>query len=156
MEGQVNDDRFLIPTKWGRFAAYGLIGWCAEVLFTGIHDFVRNHDRRLPSRSSIWMFPVYGLLAPLYEPLHDAVRDKPAPVRATAYGFGFLAVEYATGQVFRALLGEAPWDYSYAKRHVHGLIRPDYFPLWAAAGLALEPIHDILAGARRGTIDVSA
>jgi uncharacterized membrane protein len=148
MEGQVNEGRFVIPTKWGHFVAYGLIGWCAEVLFTGIHDFIRDRDNRLPSRSSIWMFPVYGLLAPLYEPLHDAVRDKPVPVRAAAYGIGFLAVEYATGRVFRKVLGQAPWDYSYAKRHVHGLIRPDYFPIWAAAGLALEPVHDVLAGRR--------
>jgi uncharacterized membrane protein len=141
--------RFVVPTKWGRFAAYGLLGWCSEVLFTGIHDFIRDRDNRLPSRSSIWMFPVYGLLSPLYEPLHDAVRDKPVPVRATAYALGLLAVEYSSGVVLRTLLGRAPWDYSYAKRHVHGLIRPDYFPIWAAFGLALEPVHDILTGRRR-------
>ena len=145
----MNEGRFVISSKWGRFAAYGLIGWCAEVLFTGIHDFVRNRDKRLPSRSSIWMFPVYGLLAPLYEPLHDAVRDKPAPIRAAAYGIGFLVVEYGTGRVFRKLVGQAPWDYSYAKHHLHGLIRPDYFPIWAAAGLAMEPVHDILTGRPR-------
>ena len=48
--------------------------------------------------------------------------------------------------LFRLILGQAPWDYSYAKRHVHGLIRPDYFPIWAAAGIALERVHDALAG----------
>lgn len=149
MEGQVTDDRFVIKTKAGRFAAYGLLGWCAEVLFTGIHDFVRYKDKRLPSRSSIWMLPVYGLISPLYEPLHDAVRDRPALIRAAAYGIGFLTIEYAAGQVFRQLLGEAPWDYTDARYHVHGLIRPDYLPLWAAFGLALEPIHDTLAGHRR-------
>jgi putative ABC transporter type IV len=138
--------RFTIPSKGGRFLAYGLIGWCGEVLFTGIHDFVRLRDRRLPSRTSIWMFPVYGLMAPLYEPLHDRIRGLPAPVRAVAYGAGFLAVEYGTGRLFRLILGQAPWDYSYAKRHVHGLIRPDYFPIWAAAGLAMEPVHDTLVG----------
>ena len=140
--------RFVIPSKAGRFAAYGLLGWCAEVFFTGIHDFMRHRDRRLPSRSSIWMFGVYGLMSPLYEPLHDAVRDRPVAVRAAAYGLGFLAVEYATGRVLRKVLGDAPWDYTYAKRHVHGLIRPDYFPIWAAAGLAMEPVHDILTGRR--------
>ncbi len=147
MEGQVSvppDGRFAISSKGGRFLAYGLIGWCGEVLFTGIHDFVRFRDRRLPSRTSIWMFPVYGLMAPLYEPLHDRIRGLPAPVRAAAYGAGFLAVEYGTGRLFRLILGQAPWDYSYAKRHVHGLIRPDYFPLWAAVGLAMEPVHDTL------------
>ena len=139
------EGRFAVSSKSGRFLAYGLIGWCGEVLFTGIHDFVRFRDRRLPARTSIWMFPVYGLMAPLYEPLHDRIRGLPAPVRAAAYGAGFLAVEYGTGRLFRLILGQAPWDYSYAKRHVHGLIRPDYFPIWAAAGLAMEPVHDRLA-----------
>jgi hypothetical protein len=63
--------RFVVPTKRGRFVAYGLTGWCAEVLFTGIHDFIRTHDTRLASRSSLWMFGVYGLMQPMFEPLHD-------------------------------------------------------------------------------------
>jgi uncharacterized membrane protein len=140
------DGRFVVRTKLGRFAAYGLLGWCAEVLFTGIQDYVRDRDNRLPSRSSIWMFPIYGLVSPLYEPLHDAVRDLPVPARATAYALGLMAVEYSSGAALRRVLGQAPWDYSDARRHVDGLVRPDYFPLWAAFGLALEPVHDILTG----------
>ena len=146
----MSDTRFVVRTKLGRFAAYGLLGWCGEVVFTGIHDYVRDHDSRLPSRTSIWMFPVYGLLSPLYEPLHDAIRERPIPVRAAAYALGLMGVEYSSGVVFRRLLGEAPWDYSYAKRNISGLVRPDYFPLWAALGLALEPVHDILIGRRPG------
>ncbi len=139
-------DRFAIPGKAGRFVAYGLLGWCAEVVFTGIHDFIRHRDPRLPSRTSIWMFPVYGLMAPLYEPLHDALRDRGVVLRAAAYGAGFLAIEYTSGVLLRRVLGDAPWDYSYARRHVNGLIRPDYFPLWAGAGLAMERVHDVLTG----------
>ena len=138
--------RFVIPSRRGRFVAYGLIGWCAEVLFTGIHDFIRQRDPRLPSRTSLWMFPVYGLMSPLYEPLHDALRDRGVALRAAAYGAGFLAVEYTSGVLLRRVLGDAPWDYSYARRHVNGLIRPDYFPLWAGAGLAMERVHDVLTG----------
>jgi uncharacterized membrane protein len=151
MEGAMSDSdgQFVIRSKAGRFAAYGLLGWCAEVLFTGIHDYARYRDNRLPSRSSIWMFPVYGLLSPLYEPLHDALRDRPVPVRAAAYAVGLMATEYSCGVVLRKLLGHAPWDYSYAKRHLNGLVRPDYFPLWAAFGLALEPVHDVLTGRRQ-------
>jgi hypothetical protein len=91
------------------------------------------------------MFPIYALIAPLYEPLHNAMRERvPRPVRGAVYGVGFLAVEYATGAALRGWRGEAPWDYSYARVHVNGLVRPDYFFLWAAAGLALEPLHDRL------------
>jgi uncharacterized membrane protein len=131
----------------GRFAAYGLIGWCAEVVFTGLHDYLRTRDPRLPARTSLWMFPIYGLLQPAYEPLHDAMRGRvPAPARGAAYAAGFFAVEYATGRILRRLIGRAPWDYSYARWHVQGLIRPAYAPIWALAGLALEPVHDRMTG----------
>ena len=127
-----------------RFLLYGLTGWCAEVLFTGIHDYIRHRDPRLPSRTSIWMFPIYGLARPLFEPLHRSLEQRGAsPVtRAATYGVGFLAVEYASGRALRSLLGAAPWDYSEARANVDGLIRLDYFPLWACAGLALERLHD--------------
>lgn len=91
------------------------------------------------------MFLVYALIQPLYEPAHHRLRGRPAPLRALVYGLGFTAVEYGSGRVFRALRGEAPWDYSYARVHVDGLVRPDFAPLWAAAGLALELVHDRLA-----------
>jgi uncharacterized membrane protein len=153
----VDDGRFRVRTRWGRFVAYGLIGWCAEVAFTGVHDFVRTRDRRLPSRSSLWMFPIYGLLAPLYEPLHDAMRDRgvPAPARAAVYGFLIMVIEYATGSGLRKAIGDAPWDYGDARWNIHGLVRLDYFPMWAAAGLALEPVHDRLAGRLSKTEELS-
>ena len=46
-------------------------------------------------------------------------------------------------------LGRAPWDYSYARRHVDGLVRPDFLPLWALYGLALERLHDALTSQTR-------
>ena len=89
------------------------------------------------------MFPIYGLARPLFEPLHRGLERRKAsvPARAVAYGLGFLAVEYATGAALRRALGDAPWDYSDATANVNGLIRLDYFPLWAAGGLALERLH---------------
>jgi len=128
-----------------RFVIYGLVGLCAEVFFTSIVGFVRGRDRRLIGQTSLWMFPIYGLIEPLYEPLHDALREPlPAAGRGLVYGLGFLAVEYLSGRLLRAVLGEAPWDYSHARPHLHGLIRLDYLPLWAGAGLALERLHDRL------------
>lgn len=126
----------------GRLPVYAVSGVAFEVAFSALHDVQRGRKVRL--RTSPWMLPVYALLLPLYEPVHDRVRDLPWPVRGSLYGAGFLAVEYASGRVFRRILGEAPWDYTYAKRHVDGLIRPDYFFLWALAGLLCEPLHDAL------------
>lgn len=90
------------------------------------------------------MVPVYGLVQLLYEPLHNRLRDRSSIARGAAYGAGFLIVEYTTGKFFRELRGAAPWDYSGAALNVGGLIRLDYFFLWAAFGLALEPLHDHL------------
>lgn len=130
-----------------RFLVYGALGWCAEVAFTGLTDLIRTRDPRLPARTSLWMFPIYGLVRPLFEPAHDLMRDRvPAPARAAAYAAGFMAVEYATGRALRALVGRAPWDYARVRLNVDGLTRLDYAPLWAAAGLALERVHDRLTG----------
>src|ERR671931_838285 len=136
-----------IDSRLGRFAVYGALGWCFEVLFTGLHDFIRTRDPALPSRSSLWMFPIYGLLQPLYEPLHDAMRGRvPAPARGVVYGGLIMGIEYASGRLLRRGVGQAPWDYTSARRHLDGLVRPDYFPIWAAAGLAMERLHDRLTG----------
>ena len=125
-----------------RFAAYAAVGWCAELVWTRLAHLHR--PRRGDGVPSAWMLPVYGLAQPLWEPVHEALRARPLLVRALAYSAGFLVVEYASGRVLRAAVGEAPWDYSHAPLHLHGLIRADYAPVWAAAGLALEPLHDAL------------
>lgn len=126
-----------------RTLVYAAVGFAHEIVFSALHDRVRGRDVRF--RTSAWMLPIYALITPLYEPLHDSMRGRvPRLGRAAVYGLGFLAVEYATGAGLRRWRGEAPWDYSYARVHVNGLIRPDYFFLWAAAGLALEPLHDHL------------
>lgn len=96
------------------------------------------------ARTSLRMFPVYGLARPLFEPAHERLRGRSVAARGTVYGVGLLGVEYATGRLFRRALGSAPWDYSYARRHVDGLVRPDFFPLWAGYGLLLERAHDLL------------
>jgi hypothetical protein len=127
-----------------RLPVYAIAGFAFEVVFSALHDLGRGRKARF--RTSPWMLTVYALLLPLYEPVHDRLRGKPLPGRATVYGLGFLAVEYASGSIFRRALGDAPWDYTYAKRHVNGLIRPEYFFLWAFAGLLAERLHDELTG----------
>jgi len=132
-------------SRLGRFAVYGALGLGTELAFTGLKDLARSGGRSFRGHTSPWMFPVYGLAQPLFEPAHDALRSRaPVPARALAYAAGFTAVEYASGRVLRAVLGEAPWDYAHARWNVHGLIRADYAPLWALAGLGLERVHDAL------------
>jgi hypothetical protein len=119
-----------------RFLAYGVAGLTAELAWTGLRE---------RPRTSLWMLPVYGGAQLAFEPVHDSLRARSVAERACAYGLGFTCVEYASGRALRALRGEAPWDYAHARAHLHGLIRADYIPVWACAGLAFERLHDALA-----------
>src|SRR5437868_5114905 len=122
-----------------RAAVYGFAGWAVDSLFVSAHT-----GRRRPS--SLLNVPVYALAQPLFEPVHDRLRGRPAPLRAAVYGVGILGVEYASGRLLRRLAGRAPWDYGGARFAVDGLIRLDYLPLWAVFGLGLERFHDLLVG----------
>lgn len=139
-----------MPALLVRFVLYGMLGWCVEIVWTALRSTATREQRgwRLAGVTSLWMFPIYGLLAPLYEPLHTALRPQPWPLRGLVYGLGFLTVEYVGGWLLRRLVGVCPWDYTGRSRfQVHGLTRLDYGPLWALFGLALEPVHDLLVRA---------
>jgi uncharacterized membrane protein len=129
-----------------RFVLYGLLGWCAEIVWTAALDFARTRDVRLAGTTYLWMFPIYGSIAFLYEPLHDAIRSWPLPARALVWSIGFTAVEYASGWAIERATGRCPWDYvaAGARFAINPYVRWDYFLVWAAAGLLLEPVHDFL------------
>jgi len=133
-----------ILTAGERFLAYGLTGWAIDSLYVWLHT-----GRRRPS--SLLNVPVYGLAQPLFEPVHDRLRERPLALRGTAYGLGILSIEYMSGRALRRLLGQVPWDYSAARFGIDGLARLDYLPLWALFGLGLERLDDVLRGAQTGS-----
>ena len=110
----------------------------------------RDGDWRLSSHTYLWMLPVYGSAAFLFEPAHDRLRDRPRWQRGVAWTAGIFAVEAASGTAIRRLTGEVPWDYARPRgskpvpRHLKGLVRPAYAPMWFAVGLGLERLHDRL------------
>jgi hypothetical protein len=143
------------------FVAYGLLGWCAEIVWTASYDAVAGTRRkegdtvgrvamtraerlRLAGHTYLWMFPIYGSAALLFEPVHDAVRDWSWPLRGVVYTIGLFTVEALAGFVLKWTTGRCPWDYSYARTSIGGVIRLDYAPLWFVFGLALERFHDLL------------
>jgi len=130
-----------------RFVCYGIFGWCVEVIWTAVTRKISGvaRDWRLQGFTCLWMFPIYGLAVLLYEPVHNAVRTRAWPLRALLYAMGIMTVEYATGRALRRLTGACPWDYSQRARwHIHGLVRLEYAPAWAALGLLMERLHDFL------------
>lgn len=134
-----------------RVLGYGLAGWCSEVLATGLRAPRRDGDWRLTGTTYLWMLPVYGSAAVLFEPAHDAARRAGWPwwARAATWTVGIYAVEAVSGELLRALTGEVPWDYRRPRgraavpRSWRGLVRPAYAPVWCAVGLGLEALHDL-------------
>jgi hypothetical protein len=147
-----------------RFLVYGLLGWCAEIVWTATYDAVTGTRRadgdtaarartsraerlRLSGRTYLWMLPIYGGTALAFEPAHEIARGLPWMVRGALWAIGIFAVEAAAGWGLKRLTGRCPWDYSYARASVGGLIRLDYAPIWFVGGLALERLHDALVQA---------
>lgn len=146
-----------------RFLLYGLIGWCAEIVWTAASEAIagtrpaaddprrleplsRAERLRLQGHTYLWMLPIYGSAVFLFEPAHDAIRGWWWPWRGAVYMLGIFGVEAVSGVLLRVITGRCPWDYSYARLHVAGVIRLDYAPVWFGFGLLLERVHDVLKG----------
>ncbi|HET6911572.1 MAG TPA: hypothetical protein VFH54_19770 [Mycobacteriales bacterium] len=135
-----------------RFLVYGLAGWCSEVVTTGLRSRGRDDNWRLTGTTYLWMLPIYGIAAVLFEPAHDAARRAGWPLwsRGLAWTAGIFAVEAASGEAIRAVTGEVPWDYARPRgrkpepTHIRGLVRPSYAPVWFLVGLGMERMHDLL------------
>src|SRR3954466_13165752 len=97
-----------------RFLLYGLAGCCSEVVTTGVRSRGRDGNWRLTGTTYLWMLPIYGSAALLFEPAHDLVRraDWPWWRRGALWTAGIFAVEAASGEAIRRFTGEVPWDYT--------------------------------------------
>jgi uncharacterized membrane protein len=129
-----------------RFWIYGLFGWCFEIVWTAVSEKVQGvqRDWRLAGHTYLWMFPIYGLLAPIGEPVHDALRGRIWIVRGLAYLLAIWTVEFASGWILRKLTGKCPWDYSHLRGNIQGIITLEYAPVWLLFGLGFERVHDAL------------
>ncbi|NLN18613.1 MAG: hypothetical protein GX162_04955 [Firmicutes bacterium] len=128
---------------WIRFVIYGLLGWAVEITWTGLGALWRG-DPRLPGRTYLWMFIVYGSAALVLEPVHNLIGPWPWPYRGLVWTFSIFFIEYAAGWLLRELTGVCPWDYTSVRFSIRGLIRLDYAPAWFVLGLFFERLHRIL------------
>lgn len=132
------------------FFKCGIAGWCLEVLFTSTESIMAG-DWRLMGKTSLLMFPIYGmgaLLEPIGRGIDQWISDAPMgllSIRDRIFRHGLLymvlifVAEYISGTWLRAK-GICPWDYSGRHSNIHGLIRLDFAPLWFATGLLFEQI----------------
>lgn len=136
------------------FCRCGIAGWCLEVMFTSV-DSIMAGDLRLMGRTSLIMFPIYGLGAFLLPISHiidnwltgipgleAAGVDRMSGVgRMIRHGLIYMVLifiaEYITGMWLTGL-GICPWDYSVWPDNVGGVIRLKFAPLWFGTGLLFE------------------
>ncbi len=132
------------------FLKCGMTGWCLEVLFTSTESIVAR-DWRLMGRTSLLMFPIYGmgaLLAPIGGAVDRWLSWRPGlPLsfrdRTVRHGMLYMVLiftmEYISGAWLKAR-GMCPWDYTGRNSSINGLIRLDFAPLWFLTGLLFEQI----------------
>lgn len=118
-----------------KFIQCGVIGWCAEILWTGLHSFVSGNFQ-LIGQSSLWMFPIYGCAA-IISPLSRAYRKCSTFVRGLVYMVHIFFGEFFFGMILKRFR-ICPWDYSASPFNIDGIIRLDYAPLWFGLGLFYE------------------
>ena len=109
-----------------------------EVFWTGIWE-LKNKNLRLTSKTSLWMFPIYGMVVFL-EPFFRILSPVNFLLRGLIYATFIFIGEFVTGLLLKRV-DICPWDYSHTKYHVQGVIRIDYLPAWVAAGLIFERIY---------------
>lgn len=124
------------PLAW-RFVLFGGLGIFFETVFTALLDIFKNRRFRLYGFSFLWMFPIYGLLAFLFPPIHHWVANLPWFVRGFLYMTGIYFVELVTGSVLTALTGSPIWQYT-DRFNYKGQITLLYAPVWFAVGLVVE------------------
>lgn len=120
-----------------RFLICGGIGWCMEIFWTGLHSLGQK-EATLTGRSSLWMFPIYGMAA-VIGPVSRKIRHTPLVFRGCIYTLGIFFAEFCSGSLLK-YFSACPWDYSKSPLNIRGLIRLDYAPLWFIAGLFFEKI----------------
>lgn len=120
------------------FIFCGLSGWCMECFWTGLHAIFKKTDRTLSCKTSIWMFPIYGMAA-FIMPISKILKNNCAFVRGGIYTIIIFATEWMTGKLLKKYKA-CPWDYSKSKLNYQGLIRLDYAPVWFIVGLFYEKL----------------
>lgn len=126
-----------------KFVFYGVIGWIAEIIFTGLGSLLSG-SVQLSAHTYLWMFPIYGL-AVFLEPIHARLRSVPWMARGIVWACLIFFIEYVSGWLLKTSVGVCPWDYStYSRFALDGFIRLDYFPVWFAAGLIFEKVSTFI------------
>lgn len=117
------------------FIHCGLLGWFLEITFTAFHAF-RKRDMRLPGTTSVWMFPIYGLMA-FCSPICRLLKNRSLWFRGLVYTGVIFTGEFLTG-IWLHRKNLCPWNYERSRWNLSKVVRLDYAPFWFITGLLYE------------------
>lgn len=114
--------------------AYACLGLLVEVVFTGISSGISG-DRRLTSKTYLWMIPVYGFGGVIITEIISYLSTWHILVRSIVVTIAIYTIEFTSGLVLQRLIGRCPWQYTDKHGRIHrnsvlGLIRLDYVLFW--------------------------
>jgi len=122
---------------------FACVGVAIEVIFTAVSGFIKTRNLKLTGYTYLWMFPIWGIAAPLYALVYPQIVHWNFAFRCLVYALILYVLEYGSGWLLRLALGECPWEKNYleSRWNVHGLIRLDYFPAWFVAVFFFERLY---------------
>lgn len=142
------ETKFDLKEFFINFLKCGVAGWCMEIIFTSFESIAAG-DMKLMGKTSLHMFPIYGLgvfLGPISRMMDRWIGDAGVlrlKDKFWRHGLNDMVLiftaEYVTGYLLKSK-GICPWDYSGRRFSIDGLIRLDFAPCWFAAGLIFEKL----------------
>ena len=124
---------------FSRFIFFGFIGLLGEIIFTAGKDAILKKNYQLSGRTSLWMFPLYGLIAFFFPLIAHHVSSFSWWGRGIIYMIVFYIVEYVAGSLLRRF-NACPWQYP-SRLSIGGRIYLPFAPVWFLAGLSIEWIY---------------
>ncbi len=115
------------------FACFGVT---TEVIFTALQNLVNKTplcDKplfTLAGNSYVWMIFIYALIPIIAHYVYYKFNQNNIFLRIIIYVLLIYLFEFVSGFILQQVLGECPWHYTQGWQ-IMGLIRLDYFPVWA-------------------------
>ncbi len=129
-----------------RFYIYGIQGFCDEIVFTALLNFISTGNTTFKGHSSLSSFFIYGLYSLIIEHVYVFLYHK----HRTKWYFRFLLYlvliytwEFISGWILRQF-DACPWDYSDYSYNFMGLVTLEYAPAWLFANWLLEQLSEYL------------
>jgi hypothetical protein len=122
------------------FFIFSFLGVGIEVIFSSIHDYIKNKDVSFKGRSYLWMFPLYGIWGLIIGPLYGLIKIIPFLLRGFIYLLVIFAGELAYGYLLKLIIKKCPWEYT-GRWTIKRIVNLLYLPFWLVFGYISEIIY---------------